>query len=281
MSTLSAGPAAHSQTLTPFGLFVFGTALAAVWLVINFLLPELGPTGIPSTVVRLVIHGTILTGLWLGLARTDFSLNKRVAIWSAVAVYLTVWLAFIWYNAVNGAFVPGASRVPRLPIAIFVPIIVWTIVLVRLKAIGTLLDAMPATWLVGLQVYRIFGGIFLVVWANGGAAGEFAWPAAIGDMMTGIMALPTALLLASREQGRRAAIAWNIFGILDLVVAVTTGFLSSPGPWQMFGFHLSAPQLGIYPTVMIPAFAVPSSILLHVLSLRQLRRLEAKTAPRA
>jgi hypothetical protein len=29
---------------------------------------------------------------------------------------------------------------------------------------------------------------------------------------------------------------------------------------------------GIYPNVMVPAFAVPSSILLHVLSLRQLRR---------
>ena len=30
--------------------------------------------------------------------------------------------------------------------------------------------------------------------------------------------------------------------------------------------------LGLYPTVLIPAFEVPSSILLHVLSLRQLRR---------
>jgi hypothetical protein len=30
--------------------------------------------------------------------------------------------------------------------------------------------------------------------------------------------------------------------------------------------------VGLYPAVLIPAFAVPSSILLHVLSLRQLRR---------
>jgi hypothetical protein len=30
--------------------------------------------------------------------------------------------------------------------------------------------------------------------------------------------------------------------------------------------------LGLYPAVLIPAFAVPSSILLHALSLRQLRR---------
>jgi cytochrome oxidase assembly protein ShyY1 len=35
-------------------------------------------------------------------------------------------------------------------------------------------------------------------------------------------------------------------------------------------------QMGTYPTVMIPAFTVPSSIILHVLSLWQLRRLGRK-----
>jgi cytochrome oxidase assembly protein ShyY1 len=37
-------------------------------------------------------------------------------------------------------------------------------------------------------------------------------------------------------------------------------------------------QLGAFPTVMIPTFAVPSSIILHVLSLWQLRRLARKPA---
>jgi len=35
---------------------------------------------------------------------------------------------------------------------------------------------------------------------------------------------------------------------------------------------ISNAQLGTYPSVLVPAFAVPSSILLHVLSLRQLYR---------
>ena len=99
-------------------------------------------------------------------------------------------------------------------------------------------------------------------------------PAGIGDVLTGIMALPVELLLASgSERGRSAAMAWNIFGLLDFAVAVTLGTLSSPGPFQIFGLDIPASLAGTYPTVLIPAFAVPSSILLHALSIRQLRRI--------
>jgi hypothetical protein len=42
------------------------------------------------------------------------------------------------------------------------------------------LDAMPASWLIGPQVYRVFGGIFLVGWASGVVPGLFVLPAGIG-----------------------------------------------------------------------------------------------------
>jgi hypothetical protein len=97
-------------------------------------------------------------------------------------------------------------------------------------------------------------------------------------MLTGIAALPVALLLASgAERGRSAAMAWNIFGLLDFAVAITMGTLSSPGPLQIFGLDIPASLAGTYPIVLIPAFAVPSSILLHALSIRQLRRMQART----
>ena len=59
------------------------------------------------------------------------------------------------------------------------------------------------------------------------------------------------------------------------------GFLTSPGPFQRFGFDIPVSQAGTYPPVMIPAFAVPSFILLHVLSIRQLRRGTDRSAPRS
>jgi hypothetical protein len=276
MSTISAGFKPRASQAATIGLLLLGGALAALWVAINLIFPGLAPTGIPSILTRLAIHFAILAGLWLGLSRTGFSTGKRLVIWLSVAVVLTLWLAVVWNLAINGAFqpVPGVARLPRLPIAIFAPVIIGLFVVLRSKSIGSFLDATPGSWLIALQVYRIFGGIFLVNWANGTAAGVFAWPAGIGDMLTGIMALPAALLLASgTERGRSAAMAWNIFGLFDFAVAIVMGTLSSPGPLQIFGQDIPASLAGTYPIVLIPAFAVPSSILLHALSIRQLRRI--------
>lgn len=275
-TTLSAGSAPQESQAATVGLLLLGAVLAALWIGINLMFPGLAPTGIPSVLTRLAIHAAILAGLWLGLSRTDFSMSKRITIWLAIAIAFTLWLAVVWAMAVNGAFqpIPGVVRLPRLPIAIFAPVIIGLLFLLRSKSIAAFLDAIPAPWLIALQVYRIFGGIFLVNWMHGTVAGVFAVPAGIGDVLTGIMALPVALLLASgTARGRSAAMAWNIFGLLDFAVAITLGTLSSPGPFQIFGLDIPASLAGTYPTVLIPAFAVPSSILLHALSIRQLRRI--------
>jgi len=101
-------------------------------------------------------------------------------------------------------------------------------------------------------------------------------PAGIGDVTTGLLALPVAYLLVSRNgDGVRPAIAWNIFGLLDFTIAIGIGLATAPGPLQVIVPSIPNTGVGLYPAVLIPAFAVPSSILLHVLSLRQLRRRRA------
>jgi hypothetical protein len=114
------------------------------------------------------------------------------------------------------------------------PVIVGVPILLRSKRIGEVLDAMPASWLIGLQVYRVFGGIFLVGWARGVVPGLLALPAGIGDVTTGLLALPVAYLLAARNSGAgRAGVAWNIFGLVDFAVAVAVGIglATAPGPY--------------------------------------------------
>jgi hypothetical protein len=151
--------------------------------------------------------------------------------------------------------------------------------LLRSQRVGAILDAIPSSWLVGLQVYRVFGGIFLVAWSRGGISGTFALPAGSGDVLVGLLALPAAYLLWAGAPGARSgAIAWNVLGLADFAIAIGIGILSAPGPLQLIVPDRPNAQLGSFPTVMIPAFAVPSSILLHALSLRQLRRMAHGTA---
>ncbi|WP_247446239.1 hypothetical protein [Bradyrhizobium sp. 197] len=92
-------------------------------------------------------------------------------------------------------------------------------------------------------------------------------------MLTGLFAVPAAIAVATgTAEGRKAAMLWNIFGLADLAVAITLGMIMSPGPFQLIIPEGPAMAVDIFPNVLTPAFVVPSSIVLHMLSLRQLRR---------
>jgi len=103
--------------------------------------------------------------------------------------------------------------------------------------------------------------------------GAFALPAGIGDVATGLLALPAAVWVASGSPiGRRFGIRWNLLGLIDFAVAITMGMLTSPGPAHLLALNHPNLQIATFPTAMVPAFVVPFSTLLHVLSLRQLTR---------
>lgn len=223
--------------------------------------------------LRPVILALLLGGLWVGLARAGLESRERLFTWLCVAVPLLAWLFVVLQLAQAGVFRPGAVPVPAIPLAVILPLAVALPLLLRSANIAAALDALPPSWLIGLQVYRVLGGVFLVRWAAGQLPGEFALPAGTGDMLVGLLALPVAFYVHSRAGGSRAAgVAWNILGIFDLTLALTMGALTSPGPAQLLAFDRPNTGVGTYPLAMIPAFAVPLSLMLHALSLRQLGR---------
>jgi hypothetical protein len=224
-------------------------------------------------IIRPAIVIALLSGLWLALRRLTLMPGERIVTWLAVAVPLALWLGVVSNLAEAGAFQARPGIISPLPIAVAVPVLIGLIGLMSSRRIAATVDAAPLGWLIALQVYRVIGGNFIVLWLGGAIPGVFALPAGIGDVLVGLFAIPVALYLASgRPGGVALAVAWNIFGILDLVDALTLGFLSSPGPLQALALDHPDVLATSYPTVMTPAFAVPLSLILHGLSLWQLRR---------
>jgi hypothetical protein len=250
--------------------------LTLLWILLIYWQPIITASGVPTTAIRLMTYGLIAVGLWLGLENTDLTSGQRRTTWLAVMIPFTLWGAGTWSAAINGVFRTGASPLPVLPLAIFLPLIIGAPLLLLSKRVGQVLDAMPATWLVALQLYRVYGGVFLVAGLRGELPGVFGLPAGIGDVLTGLFAVPAAMALAAgTAEGRKAAIVWNLFGLLDFAVAVTLGFITSPGQFQLIIPDVPSIGAGAYPNVLTPAFVVPSSVLLHALSLRQLIRRSA------
>ena len=69
-------------------------------------------------------------------------------------------------------------------------------------------------------------------------------------------------------------VAWNLFGVLDLVVAVGTGALGSALAVGAPGEVTTGPMAQL-PLVLIPGYLVPLFVMLHAAALFQSRRLAA------
>ena len=252
---------------------IWVASLTALWIAIIYALPIIPTSGVQTTAHQLLAHALIALGLWLGLERSALTPDHRRTLWLALMIPDTLWFAAAWSAAINGVFMTGAASLPLLPMAILLPVIVGAPSLLSSRHVGQVLDVMPPSWLIALQLYRVFGSWFVAAWLRGAAPIIPALPAGLGDILTGVFALPAAIAVAAGTvQGRRAAIAWNLLGLTDFAIAITLGMLTTPGRFQIIAPAVSSFNAGVYPDVLTPAFVVPSSILLHALSLRQLLR---------
>ncbi|HEV7704604.1 MAG TPA: hypothetical protein VGO46_09940 [Gemmatimonadaceae bacterium] len=186
-------------------------------------------------------------------------------------VFFALWVAVAFTLSARGFFLgtPDTS-VPRIAFA-FVPLAAGYLAYLSLRSVRAVVDQIPLHSMIGLQFYRALGFVFLVEWTLGALPGAFALPAGIGDIAIGLAAPWVAARVKSgAPRSRELAILWNVLGIADLAVAVTTGVLSTPGPLHLLA--LDNPNFGIImlPLVLIPTIAVPFSILLHLIGLHRL-----------
>jgi hypothetical protein len=197
------------------------------------------------------------------------------------AVILLGWLAVTSALAAIGVYHVDASAIPTIQYGILLPILVGILLLWRSESVARILDAVPQEWIVGVQLYRALGLIFLILYATGKLPGLFAWPAGVGDIAIGLLAPFVAFAYARAPRDAAGLVrAWNVFGILDLVVAVTTGFMTAPSLLQPIEVQPNSELTGVLPRVLIPVFLVPLSILLHLASLAKLHRTAIQAAGR-
>jgi hypothetical protein len=138
--------------------------------------------------------------------------------------------------------------------------------LLYLKREWFLSQELSQHWLIGLQIFRFIGGVFLIEMSIGNIPGIFAYPAGIGDILVAVVAI--GVLLSHRKAKKisdGAVLVVLGLGILDFLSAFFFGFFSSETPLQLF-FPEVANNVVLFPTGMIPMFLVPYAIFFHTLS---------------
>jgi hypothetical protein len=187
---------------------------------------------------------------------------------AVIAVGFQLWGAFMtWVCLANAARFLGPFGRLVVPACWAGP----TLVLLFFR--GWFLDRpLSQHWLIGLQLWRAIGGVFLIEMAREHIPGIFAYPAGLGDLFVAGLAAVVLLRYGRQPVIPRWAILLVIgFGVADFLSAFFFGFTSSRGPQQLF-FPAGANDLSLFPTGLIPLFLVPGAIFFHALSWLELRR---------
>jgi len=193
------------------------------------------------------------------------------------AAVLGLWFTAILAANLAGAFEPDPTRPPlALAAALALPVIIL-VAAYRLSArVRTFALGLDLGLLTTIQSWRVLGGMFLVLYAYGMLSGVFAWPAGVGDVAVGIAVPFAAASLAAGAAGWQRKVLWlNIAGLLDFVGAVGTGLLTSSSALGIIDVAVRSDPMTSLPLALIPTFAVPFFIVVHVISLIQLARIKA------
>ena len=208
---------------------------------------------------ELTVAASIVVG-FLSLAMAQTTSGR-----ATVLVALGAWFALVLAIGATGALSPVAGGPPALGLTVVLPIVALVWAYFGLPSVRTAMAAMPLPGLIALHAIRLLGFTFIVLYAEGRLPAPFAPSAGWGDVFIGATALPLAWAVTQfGARVRPLALLWNALGVADLVIALTLGPLSAPGPLQVFVGPPDSSPMTTLPWLIIPAFLVPCLMFLHV-----------------
>ncbi|MEO0717807.1 MAG: hypothetical protein AAFZ06_02910 [Pseudomonadota bacterium] len=220
---------------------------------------------LPAGVVALTV---------LAAARAGLERGQIAQAGVTVAAFLGLWGAIAFLLAKRELLLPPAS-VGDAPYVLILMLggafLLWA--LGRLTRLGRrITDAADPGLVIGFQIPRVMGAVFLIGWALGAIPWQFAIPAGLGDIWAGVVGYQAMRAVERGDADADRKIMWaNVVGLGDFVVAVSTGLITSEGFLHLLA-HDAPNIINHYPLALFPGFFVGIFIAMHVFSLGQLRR---------
>ena len=121
-------------------------------------------------------------GFYVGIRALPGDKSRRWRWIVGSALVFAAWLIGVALLASAGFFPPR-----RIPVALTATLAVGYVVLIS-PTFRAVIAGIPQHWLIGIQTFRILGGVFLIRYFNDELPALFAVPAGVGDVLTGILA---------------------------------------------------------------------------------------------
>ena len=211
------------------------------------------------------VAGVHRSTLKLGASRTD---ARRTTLRWAAAV--AAWMAVTGIAAASGRL-----RFDSMP-----PTMMLLVVLVFVVSFGIGLSrtgkrlalGLPLALLVGFQAFRLPLELFMHrAYEEGVMPVQMSFSGYNFDILTGVLALPVAALLATGQLPLWVARAWNVMGALLLANVLAIALMSTPTPLRVFRNEPANLWVTQAPFVWLPAVMVAAALIGHIVIFRRLR----------
>lgn len=229
---------------------------------------------IGQLIILLLVFGllrSLVFGLRHAFIRMHLKPEKRKQFTNYILAGCLFWLAILAVLAFSDFFDHFDYFPPRVAFAILPPVAL-TIVLLFSRFFSLILKAIPESWLIYIQAFRIFMELFLWMGFLGGFVPPqmtFEW--LNYDIIVGITALMAGYVFFGKGRYRwPEAILWNVFGIVLLINIVLIALLSAPTPFRVFLNEPANTFVAAFPFIWIPGFIVPFALAMHLFSLKQI-----------
>lgn len=238
-------------------------------------------SGMPVWAIVLFIAGFLYSLTFLAKPAKQAALDAGMTPDSARNIqfgifgFYILYLAYASIMSLNGVFYTN-SIPPTVMVLTAIPLTIILFVFVgNTKLFRKLLQSIKLETLIALHVFRLLGVFFLLLYIYHLLPGPFAFSAAMGDIVTAILALPVAKMLAQGKPGSiKMAYAWNVLGVLDIISLLVIAIIGARN--SIITGDQGSMEMTIFPFVWFPAFAPATILFLHAAVFRKLRQIRAK-----
>lgn len=203
-------------------------------------------------------------------ATTLSVIQPRSSVGRFVAGVLVVWLCLAaWASVVE---LPARSAW-MMPVLIAMPLSVFAVLWSTTPAFRRWALDLDRPFLILLHTLRMLGLGFVMLYVYGRLPAAFALVAGLGDAITAVWALFLGVALyQGMAVSLRAVHAWNTFGIVDFIAAVSLGLASRSAPAGLIAGGVTTDPMVQFPLSLVPLFAVPLFAMTHFIVYAQLRK---------
>lgn len=183
--------------------------------------------------------------------------------------FYILYLAYVSIFSLKGAFYTK-SLPPTILVWATLPLTFILFVIVgNTRLFKRLLRSISLESLIAMHVFRFLGVFFIILYGYHLLPAGLAFSAGTGDIITALLALPVANMVAKKKPGSiKAVYAWNMLGILDIVVLLIIAVITAIK--SVTGGGPGEPEMTLFPFVWFPAFAPATILFLHTTIFRKL-----------